>query len=176
MFSKALVMWKQETLDNNVDHLNHSYSQNKCAFLKNGKNVYSESFFPNNKNLENEFGISKKNFSEQSSIIKPKKAFEKCNSVTDLNISEEEEPLISNKSYQTLNIKVKRPENSQSATQSEESNLPNSKSVMANPFWNNSTSSANNKTNDKESLRKENKKVIISKFKHNPGIFQLEFK
>jgi hypothetical protein len=155
MFQKALKMWKKETMENGIDSLDHSYSQNKMPFHEHDKNVYSESstgkIFGENAKMKNNFNCQK--------IMNGKPKYFKFDNKKIKSKKEEEENLIP----KLNSIKFSNPE---SIRPSEDSQIPHSQSLHSNPFWNSRSGSQNNSL---KGLNQKKSKNFISNFKLNPG-------
>ena len=151
MFQKALQMWRKETLENSRESLDHSYSQNKKAFFGPDKNVFSQS----SRNIK-EFIRNEIKDSSKVKSLKSKYEKENYNEV----LNEEKESLIPK-------MQVNKLSNQVSIRQSEDSQMPHSRSLNTNPFWNSHSISQNNSVKGGYSDKKKN---FISKFKYNPGI------
>lgn len=168
MFAKAFKMWKQETLENNVERTEITYSQNKAAFLSKEKNVFSESSSSISYKKQPEkyaFNKSVHFYSDQGvKSLKMKNQSRRDREISDRRISS----IQRNISLETPQMKIKK--NGlvfNSVQDSEESGMRNSKSLMTNPFWNNTDSVDKNGKSQK--VNKEICSNTISKFKYNPG-------
>ena len=160
MTQKAIKLWKKETEENNKQFLDHSYSQTKFSVFDKNKNVYSVTSVNQNKQLKNGFGYINRSANFQSmSVCTNKKQNDK----------DEKEPFLNNPKFATPNINNINLEKSQKNIDSENSEYPNSKSVMTNPFWNKTESVKNNISIGVNSSEKANKENFVSKFKFNPG-------
>jgi hypothetical protein len=168
MFVKALKMWNKETIENNKQCTEHSYSQNKAVCLTKEKNVFSESSCSIGKCKLGE--NDKMTTQSEADLQKAGMLNKSCTAakLNENNANFEYAKLALNKSFDTP---LKKDQNImafiESLKDSENSNVKYSQSQMTNPFWNNTQSVDKNSPN--KQIKKEISKNIISKFKTNPG-------
>lgn len=168
MFQKALSMWRQETLENNVEIDNHSYSQTKVRFFQKNKNVFSKMSSDPNKIIQPIPNFLNKSFQQCSSLIQKKSSARKSKSFLQCNIEETDFLVPKSSTKKTSNRVFLNNSFKQSLLDSEDSKVPGSKSQFANPFWNSGSESQN--CSIKICNTDKNKKMAqISKFRSNPG-------
>lgn len=169
MFQKALVMWRKETLENNLEIEEHSYSQTKVPFRRQNKNVFSQiqpntkNFIQNNPEIFSKSTLQHLRLMGKNSTARKSKSFLQCN-IEEADLLIPKSPIKNNAGLRQLSNSVKN-----SVLASEDSKVPGSQSLVANPFWN---SGSEPQTCSIKVARSERHKSSrqISRFKCNPGI------